>query len=104
MANNNGSKTNGAKADSKPETWTVMVYLAGDNNLSTESLYALTEMKRAKPNASIKVIAQFDPKDDYLPTRRYKISSNKAPGELILDNLDGAPFKESKIATNRAKT
>ncbi len=91
------------KSERKHETWTVMVYLAGDNNLSTESLYALTEMKRAKLNASINIIAQFDPKDDYLPTRRYKITSNPAPGGLILDNRGRSPFQESGFATIRAQ-
>lgn len=114
--------------DETPETWTVMVYLAGDNNLSTESIYALTEMKRAKPNALINVIVQFDPKDDFLPTCRYKITSNKVPdeqtqgklatgernsgeltssdqasGELVNDMLDKAPFQESDFALLRDK-
>ena len=31
----------------KKAAWTVLVYLAGDNNLTTECVFALTEMKQA---------------------------------------------------------
>jgi hypothetical protein len=50
-----------------------MVYLAGDNNLSTECMFALTEMKHAKIGKHVNVIAQFDPSDPNLPTHRYVI-------------------------------
>src|SRR5688572_6740923 len=40
--------------------WTVMVNLAGDNNLSSECVYALTEMKRIGSNDEVAVIAQLD--------------------------------------------
>ena len=56
--------------------WTVMIYLAGDNNLTEESVYALTQMKEVEglEKAGICVVAQFDPKGSRLPSHRYKIS------------------------------
>ena len=45
----------------KTAAWTVMVYLAGDNNLTTERMFALTEMKQAAVGNHLNVIAQFDP-------------------------------------------
>ncbi|HSD45445.1 MAG TPA: clostripain-related cysteine peptidase [Pyrinomonadaceae bacterium] len=57
----------------KKAAWTVIVYLAGDNNLTTECMFALTEMKAAALGNNINVIAQFDPSDPYLPTHRYEI-------------------------------
>jgi hypothetical protein len=57
--------------------WTVMVYLAGDNNLSEECVYALTEMRKVDLKGEINVIAQFDPNDDFLPTHRYVIKGNR---------------------------
>ena len=48
---------------SKPHfLWTVMVYLAGDNNLTDESVFALTEMKQVNTDDRIAVIAQLDPR------------------------------------------
>jgi len=82
--------------------WTVMVFLAGDNNLSAECVFALTEMKRASLNGRVNVIAQFDPQDEHIPSRRFRISNNPAPGRLILDNLGRAPFQESARVNFRA--
>ena len=40
--------------------WNVLVNLAGDNNLGSECVYALTEMKRIGSNDEVAVIAQLD--------------------------------------------
>jgi|GEM_PF-4626864 len=56
--------------DPKTPTTTVMIYLAGDNNLSEECVYALTELKKARPNSLVRVFAQYDPGDEFLPTQR----------------------------------
>ena len=72
-----------------------MVYLAGDNNLTSECLFALTEMKKARPGAKINVIAQFDPRDDYLPTRRYEINRKGHNGTLLDDIIDEARYNPS---------
>jgi hypothetical protein len=101
----------------KKAAWTVMVYLAGDNNLTTECLFALTEMKKAAPGKHIRVIAQFDPRDDYLPTHRYEINRKGPNSTLFEDIIDEAHYnpetgevrfrKESKradsFATSRLK-
>jgi hypothetical protein len=67
--------------------WTVMVYLAGDNNLTSECMFALTEMKGAALDGKdFNVIAQFDPSDPYLPSHRYKIDrDNKNIYQDIID-------------------
>lgn len=91
--------------------WTIMVYLAGDNNLTTECMFALTEMKGAALNdKNFNVIAQFDPCDPYLPSHRYKIDpANKSIYQDIFDcaryykNTDEVRFKkESRKATELA--
>ena len=76
----------------KKAAWTVMVYLAGDNNLSSECLFALTEMKKAAPGKQIRVIAQFDPRDDYLPTNRYEINRKGPNSTLAEDIIDEARY------------
>ena len=76
----------------KKAVWTVMVYLAGDNNLSSECLFALTEMKKAAPGKHIQVIAQFDPQDKYLPTHRYEINRKGPNSTLFEDIIDEAHY------------
>ncbi len=51
--------------------WTVMVYLAGDNNLDHNGVIDLNEMKKTGSTPDINVIAQFDRSGDGEPTRRY---------------------------------
>lgn len=74
----------------KQAAWTVMVYLAGDNNLTTECMFALTEMKKATLGKQVNVIAQFDPSDPYLPTHRYEISARRKSQSLCYDIIDCA--------------
>ena len=101
----------------KKAVWTVMVYLAGDNNLSSECLFALTEMKKAAPGKQIRVIAQFDPQDKYLPTHRYEINRKGPNSTLFEDIIDEAHYnpdtrevrfrresnKADSLATSRLK-
>ncbi len=59
-----------SKKSGGERNWTVMVYLAGENNLAEECVHALKEMKRARPGVGygrednahkrVKVIAQLD--------------------------------------------
>src|SRR5215204_2693922 len=76
----------------KKAAWTVMVYLAGDNNLTTECLFALTEMKKALPGDEINVVAQFDPQDAHVPTHRYEINRAGPNTTLFDDIIDEAHF------------
>jgi Clostripain family len=57
--------------------WTVMVYMAGDNNLSEEMIYAIKEMYRVGVTNDFEVIVQFDPSALGAPVRRYVISKTK---------------------------
>src|SRR5687767_14868817 len=82
------------KMSKKKAAWTVMVYLAGDNNLTAECLFALTEMKKAVPGDEINVIAQFDPSDPFLPTHRYQINKSGAESALVDDIIDQASYDE----------
>ena len=72
--------------------WTVMVYLAGDNNLTTECMFALTEMKQAKFGKHVNVVAQFDPSDPHLPTHRYHIKRRGKKKGFRHDIIDRAGY------------
>lgn len=75
----NGNK-NDADTGHKP-IWTVMIYMAGDNNLTEECIYALTEMKTVDLGKDVQVFVQYDSNDGYLPVRRYHIT-HEPGGEL----------------------
>jgi pentapeptide MXKDX repeat protein len=87
----------------KKVAWTVMVYLAGDNSLTTECMFALTEMKKAKLGKDIRVIAQFDPRDERLPTQRYEIN-RKGPNSTLFDDIfDQAKFDPKTLEVHFKK-
>lgn len=81
--------------EKKTASWTVMVYLAGDNNLTSECMFALTEMKKAALGKEVNVIAQFDPSDPYLPTHRYEINCGKGK-DLYSDVIGCARYDKEK--------
>ena len=74
--------------------WTVMVYLAGDNNLTSECMFALTEMKGAALSKDLNVIAQFDPSDPYLPSHRYEINLDNE--NIYQDIIDCARYYKNQ--------
>ena len=76
-----------ADADANPKLWTVMVYMAGDNTLSEECVYALNEMREAKAvKGKINVVTQFDPFGKDIYTYRYEI-------------LKGNTLKKDQVST-----
>ena len=84
-----------------------MVYLAGDNNLTEESVFSLTEMKRVPTDGRIAVIAQFDPMASRIPTHRYvikgapaqKASSGRAKSSPVTSTIgtDAIPLEDPTI-------
>jgi hypothetical protein len=69
-----------------------MVYLAGDNNLTTECMFALAEMKQAAFGKEVNVVAQFDPCDPHLPTHRYQIKRRGKKKSFRHDIIDRAGY------------
>ena len=72
--------------------WTIMVYLAGDNNLSSECAYAINEMKKVKGLDQFYLLVQFDPDDAIVPTHRYLIEGNGDVTTLLADIIDLARY------------
>ena len=58
-----------------PKNWTVMVYMAGDNNLDAGGVSDLREMKRVGSSKHVDVIAQLDRSGSAHPTKRYHLQS-----------------------------
>jgi hypothetical protein len=81
-----------------PKKWTVMVYFAGDNNLSEEMIYAIKEMYRVGVTSDVDVIVQFDPSAIGAPVRRYVITREE------LDKAVAAIGQQEPSHSARGKT
>jgi hypothetical protein len=71
-----------------PKTWTVLVYMAADNNLAGAALGDLEEMKNAPTSPYVTVLVQLDLKDDQ--ARRYKVTHGQATMMAELGPLNSA--------------
>ncbi len=74
-------KNAGAGAD-----WTVMVYLAGDNNLDGAGAADLREMKKVGSSASVNVVAQFDRAGSRGTSKRFYLrKGTELPKDAVQD-------------------
>jgi hypothetical protein len=71
--------------------WTVMVYLAGDNNLDAAGVDDLGEMKKVGSNDDINVVAQFDRRGKDIGTARYYLRK----GTTLKADMIGASLGET---------
>jgi len=70
----NQQRPEGAITSGPPKEWTVMIYLAGDNNLSEECVWAIKELYRVGLGSDIAVVAQYDSVAPGMPVTRYDIT------------------------------
>jgi hypothetical protein len=90
-----------APLDKKPSLWTVSIYMAADNNLKEECVWALTELLRVGQVPEIDVIAQFDSGDSI---NRYDFrklqgtaNSNGASNRQGAYSNVGSPSRSARI-------
>ena len=60
-----------AKKANTTRNWTVMVYMAGDNNLDSAGVVDLKEMKKVGSTEQINILVQFDRAGRREATNRY---------------------------------
>jgi hypothetical protein len=66
-------------------TWTVMVYMAGDNNISDRCIDNIKQMQQIGSTDDVNVLVQFDPKKEGVKTKRYRITKQETDGALERD-------------------
>jgi hypothetical protein len=71
----------------REKQWTVMVYLAGDNNLDSAGVIDLNEMKKVGSSDQINVIAQFDRQGKNIATKRYYIRKSGTLAKDVVGSL-----------------
>jgi hypothetical protein len=82
-----------SSSDTEVADWTVMAYLAGDNNLTEEMILTLQEMLAHDVWPRIKILAQLDPSGLGLPTQRYIFNtSDQTVGKEFVETYEVKPL------------
>jgi hypothetical protein len=68
------------------KSWTILIYLAGDNNLERFGQRDLVELKSVGSTEAIQVVAQFDRLSDRV-TRRYYLTRDRSLDEDVVAEL-----------------
>ena len=63
--------------------WTVMVYMAGDNNLDPEGVQDLKEMKKVGSTDKLNIVAQFDRAAGHVARRYYLRKGGIVTGDAV---------------------
>ncbi|MEQ1741293.1 MAG: clostripain-related cysteine peptidase [Candidatus Nitrotoga sp.] len=63
--------------------WTVMVYMAGDNNLDPEGVQDLKEMKKVGSTDKLNIVAQFDRAEGHVARRYYLRKGGIVTGDAV---------------------
>ncbi len=70
-----------------PYQWTIMIYMAGDNDLEQFGLEDLYEMKRVGSTGEVAILAQFDRPGFDKHTKRYFVKSDKETQTIEKDEV-----------------
>jgi hypothetical protein len=106
MASTTTNKTTTAKTAAKKTavakakgnaSWTILVYLAGDNNLDGAGVTDLLEMKKVGSSASINVVAQFDRAGGRETTKRYRLRKGTSLAADVVGDLGETNTGDPKV-------
>jgi hypothetical protein len=78
--------------------WTMLVYMAGDNNLESAGVSDLEEMQKVGSNDNVNVIVQFDTEEN--KTTRYRVEKGKLD---TLQEMPGVDCGDPKVLTDFLK-
>jgi len=77
--------------------WTIMVYLAGDNNLDDAGVVDLKEMKKVGSSDKVNVIAQFDRQGRDVATNRYFIRKGGSLSKDVVGSLGETNMGDPRV-------
>lgn len=77
--------------------WTIMVYLAGDNNLDSAGVVDLNEMKTVGTTDQVAVLAQFDRAGSKAETIRYCLRKGTSVAKDAVQKLGETNMGEPKV-------
>lgn len=80
--------------------WTVMVYIAGDNDLESAGSVDLAEMKQVGSTDRLNIVAQFDRAGSRAQTRRYFLRKGTQLGRDIVGSLGETNMGDPKVLSD----
>ncbi len=80
--------------------WTLMVYLAGDNNLDAAGMADMMEMKQVGSTADINVVVQFDRAGKNSSTNRYYLRKGTTAAKDIVQSLGETNTGDPKVLSD----
>ena len=80
-------KSSGEVKGSAGANWTVLVYLAGDNNLDAAGVVDLREMKSVGSSDAVNVVVQFDRAGNTGTTKRYRVRKGTQLAADVVQDL-----------------
>lgn len=86
-----------AKKANTDRNWTIMVYLAGDNNLDSAGVVDLNEMKKVGTTDRVAVIAQFDRAGSKGATVRYCLRKGTPIAKDAVQSLGETNMGDPKV-------
>lgn len=95
-------KTTAAKGRTAPnprKKWTVMVWIAGDNNLEDNGVQDIREMKKVGSTDDLNIVVQFDSMSDN-HARRYYIRKGTSTAKDQLADLGATNTGDPAVATD----
>jgi hypothetical protein len=84
----------------KPKRWTVLVYLAGDNDLDSAGAIDLDEMKRVGSTDDVNVVAQFDRSGRKARTIRYYLRKGTTRAQDVVQSLGETNTGDPAVLAN----
>jgi hypothetical protein len=69
--------------DKTKKPWTVMVYMAGDNDLEPDGVKDLKEMKKVGSTEQVNIIAQFDRATGHVAKRYFIRKGGRVPADAV---------------------
>jgi len=87
-------------ATAAEKQWTMMVYLAGDNNLDSAGVADLQEMKKVGSTDQVNAIAQFDRRGSTQATKRYYLRKGGTLDKDAVASLGETNTGDPKVLEN----
>src|SRR5207249_8318916 len=82
-----------------PKRWTVLAWIAGDNNLDSYGLNDIKEMKRIGSTKDVDVVVQFDRRGNG-KTYRYHLKKGTPLASDVVDTLGETDTGDPAVATD----
>jgi hypothetical protein len=94
------AKNAAAPKHGKPDDWTILIYMAGDNDLDDFGGDDVEEMKKVGSSDKINVIVQRDTAAAGVPARRYRVRKGTKVEDDVVQSIGETNTGDPKVLAN----